>query len=75
MSWQGLFNAIAFSGARFLFSKLNHTGYEAEIKRHNKPLEKLAIAEDRIQQLREQLSDANAYINQTNKTLDELRSI
>ena len=35
-----------------------------EIKRH-----------DRIQQLRQELSDANADINETNKALDELRQI
>ena len=38
----GLFNAVAFAGAGFLFSKLNHSGYEKEIKRHNLTLEKLA---------------------------------
>ena len=38
----GLFNAVAFAGAGFLFSKLNHTGYEKEIKRHNEAMEKLA---------------------------------
>ena len=27
----GLFNAIAFPGVGFLFSKLNHTRYEAKI--------------------------------------------
>ena len=29
----GLFNAIAFAGAGFLFSKLNHSGYEKEKKK------------------------------------------
>ena len=40
----GLFNAVAFAGAgaRFLFSKLNHTGYEKEIKRHNEAMEQLS---------------------------------
>ena len=37
----GIFNAIAFSAAGFLFSKLNHQGYEYEMKRHNKALELL----------------------------------
>ena len=40
----GIFNAVAFAGAGFLFSKLNHNGYEDEIKRHNKALEDLAKA-------------------------------
>ena len=34
-----LFNAVAFSGAVYLFSKLSKRGYEDEIKRHNKSLE------------------------------------
>ena len=34
----GVFNAFAFAGAGWLFSKLNHKGYEAEIKRHNHSL-------------------------------------
>ena len=38
----GIFNALAFAGAGFLFSKLNHTGYEKEIKRHNEGMEKLS---------------------------------
>ena len=29
----GLFNAVAFVGAGFLFSKLNHSGYAKEIKK------------------------------------------
>ena len=42
----GLFNAVAFAGAEFLFSKLNHRGYEKEIKRHNKAIEELAKAKE-----------------------------
>lgn len=82
----GLFNAIAFAGAGFIFSKLNHTGYETEIKRHNKAMESLARAKetfyeneirqrDKIQELRQQLSDANADINDTNHALDQLRQV
>ena len=33
-----------FAGAGFLFSKLNHRGYEDEIKRQNKAIEKLTKA-------------------------------
>ena len=73
----GLFNAVAFAGAGFLFSKLNHSGYEKEIKRHNEALEKLARDKEKwyenqvkrkeeIEKLRQQLSDANADINKTN---------
>ena len=76
----GLFNAVAFAGAGFLFSKLNHTGYEKEIKRHNKAMEKLdkdkekwyeeeVKRKEQIEKLRQQLSDANVDINQTNMSL------
>ena len=79
----GLFNAVAFAGAGFLFSKLNHTGYEKEIKRHNLALEKLAKdkqiwygsqmkRKEEMERLRMELSDANADINQTNKSLENL---
>ena len=84
----GLFNAVAFAGAGFLFSKLNHTGYEKEIKRHNEGMEKLSEAKEKwykkqvekkeqIEKLRQQLSDANADINRTNmslKTLSEMNN-
>ena len=40
----GIFKAVAFAGAGFLFSKLNHQGYDDEMKRHNKALEDLAKA-------------------------------
>ena len=43
----GLFNAVAFAGAGFLFSKLNHSGYEKEIKRHNEAMEKLSEAKEK----------------------------
>ena len=73
----GIFNAFAFAGAGFLFSKLNHTGYEKEINRHNEAMEKLARdkekwyegqveKKEKIERLRQQLSDANADINKTN---------
>ena len=82
----GLFNAIAFAGAGFLFSKLNHTGYEKEIKRHNEAMEKLSRdkekwyenqikRKEKLERLRQQLSDANADINQTNKSLKILSEI
>ena len=82
----GLINAIAFAGAGFLFSKLNHTGYEKEIKRHNEAMEKLSRdkemwyenqikKKEEIQKLRQQLSDANADINQTNKSLKNLQNL
>ena len=82
----GLFNAIAFSGAGFLFSKLNHTGYEEEIKRHNEAMEKLSRDKEKwmenqikrkqeMGKLRQQAIEANQDINQTNKSLENLGKI
>ena len=79
----GLFNAFAFAGAGFLFSKLNHSGYQNEIKRHNLALEKLSAAKQKwyeketarknnIELKRHQLIEANADIKTTNKTLAQL---
>ena len=83
---QTTFAAISFAGAGYLFKMFDKNGYEQEMKRHNRALEKLASEKekfyemevrkyDRIQELRQQLSDANADINETNKALDELRQI
>ncbi|CAB4044473.1 Hypothetical predicted protein [Paramuricea clavata] len=80
----GLFNVVAFAGAGFLFSKLNRSGYEDEMKRHNKALEKLAKAEEkwyesqvekknRIAILRQGLVDAKSDMETTNRALDSLR--
>ncbi|CAB3987043.1 Hypothetical predicted protein [Paramuricea clavata] len=80
----GLFNAVAFAGAGFLFSKLSHSGYEGEMKRHNKALEKLAKAKEkwyesqvekknRIAILRQELANAKSDMEVTNHALDSLR--
>ena len=82
----GAFNALAFAGAGYLFQRLNKNGYEEEMGRHNKALEDLAKARelfseneiregDRIQKLRQELSDANADISHTNQSLELLRKI
>ena len=82
----GLFNAVAFAGAGFLFSKLNHTGYEKEIKRHNEAMEKLAKDKEKwyegqvekkeeIEKLRQHLSDVNTDINKTKMSLKTLAEI
>ena len=79
----GLFNAFAFAGAGFLFSKLKHSGYKDEIKRHNLALEHLSETKQKwyekevarkneIEAKRHQLADANADINITNKALASL---
>ena len=82
----GLFNAVAFAGAGFLFSKLNHTGYEKEIKRHNEAMEKLSRDKEiwmekqmerktKLEELCQQLSDVKADINRTNKSFENLEKI
>ena len=82
----GVFNALAFAGAGYLFKMIDKNGYEKEIKRHNLAMEKLAKAKEKWyekqvekknkkQEMRQQLSDANAEINATNKALDELGKI
>ena len=82
----GVFNAFAFAGAGFLFKFLDKNGYEDEMKRHNLAMEKLTAAKEKwyenevakkneMQLLRQQLSDANADINKTNKALDNLKKI
>ncbi len=40
----GLFNAVAFAGAGYLFQKFNKDGYGEETKRHDLALEKLERA-------------------------------
>ena len=83
---QNTFAAVSFAGAGYLFKMFDKNGYEQEMKRHNKALEKLASEKekfyemevgknDRVQELRQKLSDANADLNATNKALDELRKI
>ncbi len=40
----GLFNAVAFAGAGYLFQKFNKDGYGEETRRHDLALEKLEKA-------------------------------
>ena len=51
---------MAFAGAGFLLSKLNHNGYEDEIKRHNKALEDLAEGANRALRLLQKVKKASA---------------
>jgi hypothetical protein len=80
----GLFNAVAFAGAGFLFSKLNGQGYKEEVKRHNQALEKLAKAKEKFYESevkrrndeargRDEILDANMDIEETNRALEDLR--
>ena len=78
--------AVSSAGAGCLFKAFDKNGYEAEIKRRNKALEELAKAKeafyqnevkelDRIQQLRQQLADANIDIEDTNRALAQLSQV
>ena len=74
---QTLFAAGSFAGAGFLFTLLDKDGFNKETKRHNLAEEELARqkekfyekevkANDREQQLRREIEDANADLNATN---------
>ena len=43
----GLFNAVAFAGAGYVFHKLDKKGYEDEMKRHNLAMEQLTTAKEK----------------------------
>ena len=81
----GLFNAVAFAGARYVFHKLDKKGYEDEIKRHNLAMEQLTAAKEKwyektvekknkIALLRQKLLDANKDLDDTNEALHNLRT-
>ena len=82
----GIFNAVAFAGAGFLFSKLNHNGYEDEMKRLNKALEDLAKAKqawteretarrNKITRLRLERADADKDFEKANRALRFLQKV
>ena len=43
----GLFHAVAFAGAGYVFHKLDKKGYEDEMKRHNLAVEQLQAAKEK----------------------------
>ena len=80
----GLFNAIAFAGAGYVFHKLDKNGYEKEMKRHDEAMEKLSEEKEKwyertvekknkIALLRQRLSDVND-LNETDEALHNLRT-
>ena len=80
----GLFNAVTFAVAGFIFSKLNGQGYKEEVKRHNQALEKLAKAKETFYESevkrrndevrrRAKILDANKDMEETNRALEDLR--
>ena len=82
----GLFNAIAFAGAGYVFHELDKSGYEKEMKRHNEAMEKLSEEKEKwyektvekknkIALLRQKLLDANKDLDQGNEALHNLRTV
>ena len=81
----GLFNAIAFAGAGYVFHKLDKNGYEKEMKRHNEAMEKLSEEKEKwyektvekknnIALLRQKLLDADKDLDRGNEALHNLRT-
>ena len=81
----GLFNAVAFAGAGYVFHKLDKKGYEDEMKRHNLAMEQLTAAREKwyektvdkknkIALLRQCLNDAKKDLDDTNEALQNLRT-
>ena len=80
----GLFNTIAFTGAGYVFHKLDKNGYEKEMERHNKAMEEFKEKEkwyertvekkNKIALLQQKLSDANKDLDEVNEALHNLRT-
>ena len=79
----GLFNAIAFAGAGYIFHKLDRNGYEKEMKRHNEAMELMAREKEKwyektverknkVALLRQEVEDANKDFRDTNEALRKL---
>ena len=79
----GLFNAIAFAGAGYVFHKLDRNGYEKEMRRHNEAMELLAKEKEawyektvekknKVALLRQEVEDANKDFRDTNEALRKL---
>ena len=81
----GLFNAIAFAGAGYVFHKLDKNGYEKEMERRDRTMEKLSKEKEKwyektvekknkIALLRQKLQDANKDLDDANDALHNLRT-
>ena len=86
MALGGLFNAVAFAGAGYMFSKFNKDGYEKETKRHDLAMERLARAQqewnqkdierqEKIAALRQERNNANADFRNINKALKDYEKV
>ena len=82
----GLFNAVAFAGAGYLFQKLNKDGYDEEIRRHDLALEKLERArqewnqkdierQEKMAALRQEKEKADADFKNINKALKDYEKV
>ena len=80
----GLFNAIAFAGAGYIFHKLDKNEYKKEMRRHNEAMEKLAREKEKwyektvekknkVELLRQEIEDANEDFRDANEALRKLR--
>ena len=80
------FAGISFSLSGFLMHKLDKSGYEAEMKRHNRALENLSKArgqfyeeevekKNRMAQKRAELLQSKADLSTVNKALDLLKNM
>ena len=81
----GLFNTIAFAEAGYVFHKLDKSGYEAEMERHNRAMEKLnedkekwyerkVEEKNKVALLRQRLLDPNKDLDDVNEALHNLRT-
>ena len=81
-----LFAAIAFSASGWLFHKLDKSGYNEEMKRHNLAMEHLSQArekwyeeevakKDEMARKRAELQQSKADLSTVNKALDLLRNM
>ncbi len=86
MALDGLFNAVAFAGAGYLFQHINKDGYEKETKRHDLAMERLNKAQqewnqkdierqEKIAALRQERSDANTDFKNINKALKDYEKV
>ena len=86
MALGGLFNAVAFAGAGYLFQHINKDGYEKETKRHDLAMERLNKAQqewnqkdierqEKIAALRQERSDANTDFKNNNKALKDYEKV
>ena len=82
----GLFNAIAFAGAGYVFHKLHKNGYEKEMRRHDEAMEILAKEKEawyektvekknKVALLRQEVEDANKDFRDTNEALRKLKDL